>query len=409
MPPKSPENQKPYAVVIDLDEINGLQTSRILAKRGVPVIGIATDPDHYACRTNSCERIIFTDTKTEKLVETLEKLGPVLDQKAVLFPCEDISVRLISQFRQKLEQWYHIALPEKDVIEMMVNKTSFYNYAQKKGFPISKTFYIQDKEELEHAISGLTFPCVIKPPTSATKAWEKNCKLKGYKVNNSAELFEIYDKCRAWADVLVVQDWIEGPESNLYSCNCYFNNDSQPLVTFVARKLRQWPPITGESCLGEEVRDDKVLEIAVQLYKSINHYGLGYLEIKKDERSGDYFIVEPNIGRPTGRSAIAEAGGVELVYTMYCDVLGLPLPPNREQKYKGVKWIYFKHDLQSALHQWRRGQLSIKEWWRSIQGQKTDAVFSWKDLAPFWFDLVRSVRLFLNPVERRKRNFNDLS
>lgn len=408
MPPEAPENRKPYAIVIDLDEINGLQTSRILAQRGVPVIGIAKDPEHYACRTNSCERIIFADTKNEELIQVLEMLGPKLDQKAVLFPCEDISVLLISQNRKLLQNWYHIALPEADVVEMMVNKTSFYDYAQKEGFPIPKTFYIHNKEELEQAVRGLTFPSVIKPPTSATKEWEKNCKLKGYKVDNSEELFKMYDRCEPWADMLVVQDWVEGPESNLFSCNCYFNADSKPLVTFVARKLRQWPPITGESCLGEEVRDDNVLELTVQLYKSINHYGLGYLEIKKNERSGEYFIIEPNIGRPTGRSAIAEAGGVELVYTMYCDVLGLPLPTNREQKYEGVKWIYFKHDIQSALHQWRRGQLTLKEWWRSFQGRKTDAVFTWKDLAPFWFDLVRTVRLFLDPEERKKRDFSDL-
>ena len=408
MPTKLQESQKSYAVVIDLDEINGLQTSRILAQRGVPVIGIATDPGHYGCRTNSCERIIITDTKTEKLIETLEKLGPELDQRGVLFPCEDMSVRLISEFRQKLTPWYHIALPEADVIEMMVNKTSFYDYAQCNGFPIPQTFHIHNREELESAADRLIYPSIIKPPTSATKNWEANCKLKGYKVGNKEELFAMYNRCESWADVLIVQDFVEGPESNLYSCNCYFNADSQPLVTFVARKLRQWPPITGESCLGEEIRDDKVLEITVNLYKSINHYGLGYLEMKRDERSGEYFIIEPNIGRPTGRSAIAEAGGVELIYTMYCDILGLPLPENRDQKYQGVKWIYFKHDLQSAVHQWRRGKLTPREWWRSIRGPKTDAVFSWKDLGPFWFDILRTVRLFLDPEERKKRNFSDL-
>jgi D-aspartate ligase len=130
--------------------------------------------------------------------------------------------------------------------------------------------------------------------------------------------------------------------------------------------------------------------------------------MKRDQRSGEYFIIEPNIGRPTGRSAIAEAGGVELVYTMYCDALGLPLPANREQKYGGVKWIYLKHDLQSALHQWRRGRLSLKEWWQSLRGRKTDAVFCWTDLAPFWFDLVRSFRLLLIREERMKRDFRDL-
>jgi D-aspartate ligase len=57
-----------------------------------------------------------------------------------------------------------------------------------------------------------------------------------------------------------------------------------------------------------------------------------------------------DIGRPTGRSTIAEAGGVELRYTMYCDALGWSLPENRVRTYKGVKWIYVREDLQSALY-----------------------------------------------------------
>ena len=40
---------------------------------------------------------------------------------------------------------------------------------------------------------------------------------------------------------------------------------------------------------------------------------LGYVEAKRDVRTGRHYLIEPNIGRPTGRSAIAEAGGVELL------------------------------------------------------------------------------------------------
>ena len=101
------------------------------------------------------------------------------------------------------------------------------------------------------------------------------------------------------------------------------------------------------------------------------------MEMKRDQRTGKHYIIEPNIGRPTGRSAIAEAGGVELLYTKYCDLVNLPLPTNREQKYEGVKWIYFMHDIQSSFYYWRRGELTIRDWWQSIRGSKNDAVFSW--------------------------------
>ncbi len=400
--------RQPYAIVIGLDGMNGLQTARLLAQRKVPVIAIARDRGHYACRTNRCKKILFADTKGDEFIRVLEDLGPKLKQKAVLFPCEDMGVLLVSRHRQSLQQWYHIALPPADMLEMMVDKVSFYNYALKECIPIPRTLYIRSRAELDQAVQALKFPCILKPPTSATKQWELNSKLKAYKLTNAEELSAMYQRCSSWAPMLILQEWVEGPESNLYSCNCYFDAASNPLVTFVARKLRQWPPLIGESSLGEECRDDTVLNETLRLFRGIKLYGLGYLEMKRDERTGEYFIIEPNIGRPTGRSAIAEAGGVELIYTMYCDVLGWPLPENREQKYRGVKWIYLRRDLQSALHHWREGDLTLQAWWRSIQGRKTDAVFSLSDPAPFWFDLVRAVRLFMIPAERSKRNYRDL-
>jgi hypothetical protein len=115
--------------------------------------------------------------------------------------------------------------------------------------------------------------------------------------------------------------------------------------------------------------------------------------MKRDVRTGKHFIIEPNIGRPTGRSAIAEAGGVEMLYSAYCDALQKPLPPNLEQKYVGAKWIYLRQDFQSALHHWRRGELTLTQWARSWRGHKTDAVFSWPDQAPFWADVTRSIGL----------------
>ena len=112
-------------------------------------------------------------------------------------------------------------------------------------------------------------------------------------------------------------------------------------------------------------------------------------ELKRDAETGEHLIVEPNIGRPTGRSATAEAGGVELLYAMYCDVLGLPLPPDLAQRYVGAKWIYLGRDLPSALHYWRRGELSVRGWLESLRGPKIDAVWSWRDPLPFWFEVGR--------------------
>lgn len=394
---------RPFALVVGLDCMTGLQTARILSKRGVPVIAIAKDPNHFACRTNACERILFADTTSDEFIETLVTLAPELNEKAVLYPCTDMSVLQISRHREKLADKFHVVLPESEVVEMLMDKISFIKFAQKERLPIPTTFFLKDRCDVEQAMQHLMFPCILKPPIKSPK-WEQNTKKKVYKIFNKSELFKIYDQCAAWAEILMVQDCVEGPDANLYSCNCYFNSESEPLVSFIARKLRQWPPEVGTSCLGEEVRNDIVLEESIQLFRRVGYRGLGYVEMKKDDRTGKHFIIEPNIGRPTGRSAIAEAGGVELLYTKYCDVLGLPLPENRVQKYAGVKWIYLRRDFQSAYFYWRRGDITIRDWWRSLRGRKGYAVFSLSDPLPFFVDFLNkfAANLFSQKIAKAK-------
>lgn len=397
----APKDELPYAFIIGLDCITGLQTARILARHNVPIIAFAKDPGNFCCKTNTVERIIHTNTASEEFIRVLESLGPELKQKAVLFPCTDMSVLTISRHRHRLADWYHVLLPDPEVVEMLMNKVSFYTYAGEKGFPIPATFFLRSRADAEQAASKMTFPCIMKPPIK-TPAWEKNTRAKVYKIEHEKDFLPLYDQCAGWADLLMVQQWVEGTDANLYSCNCYFDRASEPLVTFIARKIRQWPPETGTSCLGEECRNDFVLEKSIELFRSVDYRGLGYVEMKRDERTGKHYIIEPNIGRPTGRSAIAEAGGVELLYTKYCDAVGMPLPANREQKYEGVKWIFLRHDVQSALYYWWHRKLTLREWWQSVRGRKGYAVFSWTDPAPFWYDLLGAVGSLIK-IQTRKR------
>jgi predicted ATP-grasp superfamily ATP-dependent carboligase len=384
----------PSAVVIGLDSITGLQTARILRAHNIPVIGVAKDLGHYCCKTNACERIVEADTDSDDLIHVLENLGAMLAEKAVLYPCSDISVLHLSRERHRLQEWYSIILPAAEVIEMMIDKVKFYRYAQENGFPIPKTYFISSREEAEAAAVSLTFPVILKPPYRPIE-WRQQTHEKAFKVANTEELLSHYAKLGKLVDILIAQEWIDGNDTNHITSNCYFNNDSQPLVTFTTRKLRQWPQRTGQGCFGEAYRDDHVACETIRLYQSVGFQGLGYLEMKQDEKSGKYFIIEPNAGRPTGRSATAEANGVDLIYTMYCDAVGWPLPASREQKEGLVKWIYFRRDVQSAFFSWRHHELSLREWWQSIRGPKWDAVFSWHDPAPFWFDLLKAVGLLI--------------
>ena len=380
----------PCAVIIGLDCVTGLQTARILARHHVPIIGVARDPRHFCCRTNVCERILAADYVSDDFICALENLGPELKHKAVLFPCTDMSVLLISRERRRLEDWYHVDLPDPEVVEMLMNKISFYSYAQGAGLPIPPTCFLRNGADARQIAGKLKYPCILKPALR-TLGWTERAGAKVYKADNAKEFLALHDHCAEWSDGLAVQEWIEGSDADLCTCYCYFNADSEPIVTFVARKLRQWPTLIGTSSLGEECRDDTVLAETVRLFRKVGYRGIGYVEMKRDSRTGAYYIIEPNVGRPGLRSAIAEAGGVALLYAKYCHAVGWPLPPNLRQTYRGVKWIYWRRDIQSALSYWWRGQLTLGQWWRSCRGRKVSAVFSWRDPAPFMNDLGRAV------------------
>jgi predicted ATP-grasp superfamily ATP-dependent carboligase len=297
-----------------------------------------------------------------------------------------------------------MALPEPKVVETLMDKMNFLAHAHHANLPIPLTSLIHNRQEAAEAAARLSYPCVVKPSLK-TELWRSQNLAKAYVVADADELLELYDRVGTYAATLIAQEWVEGTDADLYSCNCYFDRNGNPQAAFVARKVRQWPPHTGTSSLGVEVRDDVVMETTIELFQGVDYRGLGYVEMKRDSRTGNYYIIEPNIGRPTGRSAIAEGGNVALLYTMYCDLLGRPLPPNRKQTYQGTRWIYWRHDFQSALYYWRRGELSLADWWRSWRGPKVYAVFSWRDPAPFLADLVKSAALALGAGRKKAKAF----
>lgn len=391
------------AVVIGVDSVQGLQAARILAAKKIPVIALARDAHHYACRSRAIRRLVITDTTGEDLIATLRRLGAELSGKAVLFPCEDLSVRLISRSRDLLAPWYHWVLPDPEVVEMLIHKQSFIEYARRNGFNVPRTFFLENHDHALQAASQLRFPCILKPSIKNPQ-WENHTKLKAFKVHHAQEFLQLFDRWEPYTRSMVVQEWIEGPDANHYSCNCYLDRRSRVVAAFTTRKIRQWPPGTGQGSSGEAFANSTVESETIRLFRKVRFRGLGYLEMKQDARDGKYYVIEPNIGRPTGRSPTAEASGVQLLYTQYCDALGLPLPPVPNNKRKGVKWVHLRHDAQAALHQMRNGELSPRAWWKSLKGPKVFAVFSSRDPLPFFGDLIRAGKLFLSSEERKKRS-----
>ena len=201
-----------HAIVIGIDDVRGVHVARTLARRGVPVLGVARDPNGPGTRTRACRKVLVTDTTTEEVVELLERLGPQFDLKPVLFPCLDHSVLTISRYREQLEAWYHVMLPSHEVVELLIDKIAFCRHANQAGLPIPETYFLLSRHDAERAATQLTFPCLIKPGIRSRR-WYNHTHLKALKAHDAGEFLDLYDQYARLADGLIAQQWVPGPDA----------------------------------------------------------------------------------------------------------------------------------------------------------------------------------------------------
>jgi D-aspartate ligase len=394
-------------VVLGLGQ-NGLATVRALARQGIPVIGVDANLKQPTAHTRLCRKVTCADFRGEGLLQCLLDLGRTLPAKGVLFPSGDISLELVSERREALSAYFDCVLPEKEVMRLILNKKAFYHFARQKGFLIPDTYFPRDEHEVAELSRGIRFPCILKP-FQPDAAWRRKFPdVKLFEASSPQELLRQYRALSRLHPEFLIQEVIPGPDSSLAFSLTFFDGQ-RALGMFTGRKLRQFPPFYGTSCLAESRWDPWVAEETIRLLRVLRYQGYGSVEFKWDPRDTCFKIIEltPRTWFPHGLST---ACGVNLPYIMYRHVLGLPVEEPRGFV-GGLKWVHEERDLQSALRMWRRGRLSAREWLSSYRGRRTYALAAWDDPGPILVALTRLLRRplsLLRPQRQKKRSDESL-
>ncbi len=204
---------RPTAVVLGLGQ-NGMATCRALGRVGIPVIGIDTDLEQPSARTRYARKVHCPDFLSggPGLVDCLLEIGRELSDKGVLFPSGDLNLAVVSEHRERLGDYFHIALPAKDVVRMFLNKKLFYQLAIDKGFPLPATFFPAGPEELREIAGRLAYPCLIKP-FQPNDAWRKTFDTRLFVANSAGALVALYDHLVQVHEDLIVQEYMPGADS----------------------------------------------------------------------------------------------------------------------------------------------------------------------------------------------------
>jgi len=373
------------AVILGLG-ITGLGVIRNLGRNGIPIIGVDCDPlaigafSHYCC-----EKFIYNlSASEEQLLEYLTALGKRASLKKVLIPTEDKYVRFISAHRKTLENYFIFVIPDSDLCESVMNKRLFYNLALEHGVLVPKTYFPQLEEGGILSIAQkIKYPCIIKPVYS--KEWDFVSTLKAIKALDQSDLINKYRKVSNHNKTeVLIQEVILGYDDQQYSFCAYFNRDSQPLATFVSRKLRQDPIGFGVGTFVKSVHEPELEKLGTDFLKKIEYKGIAEMEFKKDARDNQFKLIEIN-ARSWTQNTLPTKSGVNIVYLSYLDAIGKFNNHNSSLYQTEVKWINDFRDIFSSIQYIRGNELSLNKWVRSLKGTKEFAVFTWDDPLPFLY------------------------
>src|SRR5262249_59633584 len=96
---------------------------------------------------------------------------------------------------------------------------------------------------------------------------------------------------------LIVQEYMPGPDSELYWSATYLDANGKALAVWTGRKLRQYPRRFGSTTFAESRWEPWVANETVAILQAAGHQGLAFAEFKRDRRDGRFKLTEVTAGR----------------------------------------------------------------------------------------------------------------
>lgn len=360
--------------------VNALGVVRSLGRAGVPLIVLDTDAGSPAMRSRYGRKLLVAALEGDELLTYLKNLAQELTSSAMLFLTEEKTINSLSMQRDQLPQNFLIRLPEHERLMQLMHKQGFQDLAEACMSPVPRAVRLESMQDLAK-VDALNFPCVLKP-SKKSYAYGALFK-KAYKVSSGAEVRKLYQKIEPTLADMVVQEWIEGSDAEIYFCLQYIGKDGEVVSSFTGRKIRSWPPRIGgtASCTAAWEHSAELSATTSTFFRQVGFTGMGSMEYKRDARDGKFYMVEPTVGRTDFQEEVATINGCNLPYAAYCYEFGLPqipvfpaAPPRVWRDALADRWSFEEGD----------GEVDDA----SLSQPIVDCYWRWNDPLP-WLDFMR--------------------
>jgi D-aspartate ligase len=354
--------------------IGGIDVIRPLALAGIHCAAVVRQgsPARYS---RFVAEILDSQRPPEDLVAALLEFAERQRQPPVLFYSADWNLRLVSQFRDRLLEWFRFVIPDAELVENVVDKSRFQALSAHLELPVPRGQALFPAAGSSPADVELRFPLLLKPLRRDSPIWARNASTKALELGTRSDLEALWPRFEAERLDVLVQELVEGPESRIESYHVYIDDDGDVAGEFTGRKIRTYPRDFGYSSAITITDSPELVAIGRSVSAKLRLRGVAKLDFKRGF-DGKLWLLEVNPRFNLWHHPGARAG-VNIPELVYCDVLGLPRPLQRPLR-PGVQWCSLRHDLQAA----KADGKGLIGWLRWVMGCEIKSPFSWRDPLP---------------------------
>lgn len=313
----------PIPVVVVGDDLNALGVLRSLAAGGVRAHLLCSRQDAAPARSRHGIRHFGERLSGQPLLASLESLatslgrssGRAKDGRPVLLMTEEKGVETVCEHADRLQAMFRLTAAPAPTLRLL-HKVAFQADAERCELPIPRARRINALEDVE-LLQDFRYPLIVKPASrdaAYSQRFKKAYRVEGFEAARTL-CAEILPVC---AD-LIAQEWIEGDDADIHFCLVYLGRNGETVAGFTGRKLRSWPPRVGgtASCTAAPEAHGVLLARTVAFFREMGFWGMGSMEYKRDPRDGEYYAVEPTVGRTDFQEEVATLHGVNLPLLAY--------------------------------------------------------------------------------------------
>ncbi len=311
-------------VVVVGGSVAGLGVARSLSAARTSVVILDTSQFNAALWSRHCSGRVIASVSGESLIDELKAVARSFTQPPLLILTKDAAVEAVSQWRAELEPCYRFLLPSEATVDLLNDKGRFHDFAMQEGFPVPRGIVVTSARGIAE-LDSMAAPVVVKP---ARKSALQHPGL------DRATRFDTMDEAKAHCAALlkhnadaIVQEWIEGPDHGIYFCLFFCDAAGQPLRIFTGRKLSAFPPGVGSTatCIAAPEVQVQLEALTARLTTKVKFAGMGGLEFKRNENTGEFLIIEPTVGRTDWQEEVATLSGVNIPMAALAFATGQPV------------------------------------------------------------------------------------